>query len=143
MHFDTWYTFSLQKWITALCSSLVQMKLEVSMFMAKKKLMTEMDYQGHTCTTMVGEKLTICILLCPTSSIANCKTCTYIADNFWLTYICSKQMSIKQIRFPMDFEVSRKYMQRADQCVRNWTETAVGVPVTIGVLSAKLDVKTF
>jgi hypothetical protein len=35
MHFDTWYTFSLQKWITALCSSLVQMKLEVTMFMAK------------------------------------------------------------------------------------------------------------
>jgi len=27
----------------------------VSMFMAKK-LMTEMDYQGHTCTTMVGEE---------------------------------------------------------------------------------------
>jgi len=25
------------------------------MFMAKK-LMTEMDYQGHTCTTMVGEE---------------------------------------------------------------------------------------
>jgi hypothetical protein len=22
----------------------------------KKKLMTEMDYQGHTCTTMVGEE---------------------------------------------------------------------------------------
>ena len=49
MHFDTWYTFSPQKWITALCSSLVQMKLGVSMFM-EKKLMTEMDYQGHTCT---------------------------------------------------------------------------------------------
>jgi hypothetical protein len=36
MHFDTWYTFSPQKWITALCSSLVQMKVGVSMFMAKK-----------------------------------------------------------------------------------------------------------
>jgi hypothetical protein len=35
MHFDTWYTFSPQKWITALCPSLVQMKLGVSMFMAK------------------------------------------------------------------------------------------------------------
>jgi len=35
MHFDTWYTFSPQKWITAFCSSLVQMKLGVSMFMAK------------------------------------------------------------------------------------------------------------
>jgi uncharacterized protein YhjY with autotransporter beta-barrel domain len=56
MHLDTWYTFRPQKWITALCSSLVQMKLGVSMFMAKKKLMTEMDYQGHTCTTMVGEQ---------------------------------------------------------------------------------------
>jgi hypothetical protein len=55
MHFDTWYTFSPQKWINALCSSLVQMKLGVSMFMAKK-LMTEMDYQDHTCTTMVGEE---------------------------------------------------------------------------------------
>jgi len=57
MHFNTWYTFSPQKWITALCSSLVQMKLGVSMFMAKKKkLMTEVDYQNHTCTTMVGEE---------------------------------------------------------------------------------------
>jgi hypothetical protein len=37
MHFDTWYTFSPQKWITALCSSLVQIKLGVSVFMAKKK----------------------------------------------------------------------------------------------------------
>jgi hypothetical protein len=55
MHFDTWYTFSPQTWITALCSSLVQMKLGVSMFMAKK-LMIVMDYQGHTCTTKVGEE---------------------------------------------------------------------------------------
>jgi hypothetical protein len=65
MHFDTWYTFSPQKWITALCSSLVQMKLGVTMFMAKKKkkkLPTKMDYQGHTCTTMVGEEMTMCIL---------------------------------------------------------------------------------
>jgi len=53
MHFDTWYTFSRQKWITDLCSSLVQMKLGVSMFMAKK-LMTEIDYQGQTCNTVVG-----------------------------------------------------------------------------------------
>jgi hypothetical protein len=28
MHFGTWYTFSPQKWITVLCSFLVQMKLE-------------------------------------------------------------------------------------------------------------------
>jgi hypothetical protein len=55
MHFDTWYTFSPQKWITALCSSLVQMKVRVSKFMAKK-LMTEVDYQAHTCTTMVGKE---------------------------------------------------------------------------------------
>jgi hypothetical protein len=55
MHFDTWYTFSPQKWITSLCTSLVQMKLRVSMYMAKK-LMTEMDYQGYTCITMVGEE---------------------------------------------------------------------------------------
>jgi hypothetical protein len=34
---DTWYIFSPQKWITALCSSLVQMKLGVTMLMAKKK----------------------------------------------------------------------------------------------------------
>jgi hypothetical protein len=44
-----------QKWITALCSCLVQIKLGVTIFMAKK-LMTEMDYQAHTCTTMVGEQ---------------------------------------------------------------------------------------
>jgi hypothetical protein len=62
VHFDTWYTFSPQKWITTLCSSLVQMKLGVTIFMAKKKLMTEMDYQGHTCTAMVGEEYTMCIL---------------------------------------------------------------------------------
>jgi hypothetical protein len=55
MHFDTWYSFTPQKWITALCSSLVQMKLGVSLFMAKK-FMTEMDSEGHTCTTMVGEE---------------------------------------------------------------------------------------
>jgi hypothetical protein len=55
MHFNTWYTFSPQKWITALCSSLVQIKLGVTMIMAKK-LVTEMDYQGHTCTTMVAEE---------------------------------------------------------------------------------------
>jgi hypothetical protein len=61
MHFDTWYSFSPQKWITVLCSSLVQIKLGVTMFMAKK-LMTEIDYQGHTCTTMVGEEKTMCIL---------------------------------------------------------------------------------
>jgi hypothetical protein len=53
MHFETWYTFSPQQWITALCLSLVQMKLVVFKCMAKK-IMTEMDYQGHTCTTMVG-----------------------------------------------------------------------------------------
>jgi hypothetical protein len=47
MHFDTWYTFSLQKWTTALFSSLVQMKLGVS-HVYGKILMTEMDYQGHT-----------------------------------------------------------------------------------------------
>jgi len=29
----------------------------------------------------------MCILSCPTSSIANCKTCTYCVDNFWLTYV--------------------------------------------------------
>ena len=29
----------------------------------------------------------MCILSCSTSSIANCKICTYIADNFWLTYV--------------------------------------------------------
>jgi hypothetical protein len=55
MHFNTWYTFSPQKWITAFCSSLVQIKLGVPMFMVKK-LMKEMDYQGHTYTTMVGEE---------------------------------------------------------------------------------------
>jgi hypothetical protein len=55
MHLDTWYNFSSQKWINALCSSLVQIKLGVTMFMAKT-FMTEMDYQGHTCTTMVVEE---------------------------------------------------------------------------------------
>jgi hypothetical protein len=39
MHFDTWYTFSPQKWITALCSSLVEIKLGVT----KKKKKTKLD----------------------------------------------------------------------------------------------------
>jgi hypothetical protein len=52
--------------------------------------MTEMNYQGHTCTTMVGEGWTMCILSWPTSSIASCKTCTYSADNFLLTYVYAK-----------------------------------------------------
>jgi hypothetical protein len=55
MHFNTWYTFNPQKWITALSSSLVQMKLG-GVYVYGKKLMTEMDYQGHTCTTIVGEE---------------------------------------------------------------------------------------
>jgi hypothetical protein len=55
MHFDTWYTFSPQKWITALWSSFVEMKLGVTMFI-EKKLMTEMEYQVHTFSTMVGEE---------------------------------------------------------------------------------------
>jgi hypothetical protein len=50
-----------KKWISALCSSLVQMKLGVTMFM-EKKLVTEMYHEVHTCTTMVGEKQTMCIL---------------------------------------------------------------------------------
>jgi hypothetical protein len=29
----------------------------------------------------------MCILSCPASSIANCKTFTYSADNFWLSYV--------------------------------------------------------
>jgi hypothetical protein len=36
------------------CSSLVQIKLGVTMFMAKNTV--KMDYQGYTCTTMVGEE---------------------------------------------------------------------------------------
>jgi len=49
--------------------------------------MIAMDYQGHTRTTMVKEEYTMCILSSPNSSIANCKTCTYSADNFLLTYV--------------------------------------------------------
>jgi hypothetical protein len=52
-----------------------------------KKLMTKTDHQGHTCTTMVGEEQTMCILSWPTSSTANSKTSTNSADNFWLTYV--------------------------------------------------------
>jgi hypothetical protein len=80
MHFDTWYTFSPQKWITALF--FFDANEIGSVHAYGKKLTTEMDYQVHTCTTVVGEEQTMCILSCPTSSIANCKTCTYSADNF-------------------------------------------------------------
>jgi len=71
----------------SLPSALLWYKWKWSVHVHGTKLRTEMDYQGHTCTTMVGEEQTMCILSCPTSSIANCKTCTYIADNFWLTYV--------------------------------------------------------
>jgi hypothetical protein len=47
-----------------------------------QKLMREMNYQGHTCTAMVGEEYTMCILSCLISSTANCKTCTYSVDKF-------------------------------------------------------------
>ena len=42
----------------------------------------------------------MCILSCPTSSIANCKTCTYIADNFWLTYVlgCTVRKTLNCVR---------------------------------------------
>jgi hypothetical protein len=41
-----------------------------------------MEYQSHTCTTMVGLKQTMCIMSRPSSSVVKCKTCTYIVDNF-------------------------------------------------------------
>jgi hypothetical protein len=50
MHFSNWYTFSPQKWITALCSFLVQINCGVSMFMAQN------TWQKWTCTTVVGEE---------------------------------------------------------------------------------------
>ena len=40
----------------------------------------------------------MCILSCPTSSIANCKTCTYSADNFWLTYVAFSQSVAAKFR---------------------------------------------
>jgi hypothetical protein len=81
MHFDTWYPFSPQKWIIALCSSLVQMKLGVSMFMAKK-LMTEMDYQGHTCTTMVGEEVDHVYFVMPSQQYSQTAKHVPSVDNF-------------------------------------------------------------
>ena len=36
----------------------------------------------------------MCILLCQTNNIANCKTCTYSADNFLLTYVCIKHANV-------------------------------------------------
>jgi len=55
MYFDTWYTFSPQKW--GHCPVLFFGANEIgSDHVYGKKLMTEMDYQGHTCTTMVGEE---------------------------------------------------------------------------------------
>jgi hypothetical protein len=34
----------------------------------------------------------MCILSCPTISIANCNTYTYSADNFWLTYVTAEEL---------------------------------------------------
>ena len=55
LHFGTWYTFSPTKWICALCSFLVQMKLECPCLWHKTRDRNT-DYQGHPCTTMVGEE---------------------------------------------------------------------------------------
>ena len=41
----------------------------------------------------------MCILSCPTSSIANCKTCTYSADNFWLTYVNVQRVFFLSLTF--------------------------------------------
>jgi hypothetical protein len=57
-----------------------------------KNLMTEIDYQGHIYIAMVGEEQNMCILLSSTTrSIANCKTCTYSADTFLLSYVILKK----------------------------------------------------
>jgi hypothetical protein len=49
MHFGTWYAFNPQKWI-------LWCKRNLSVHVYGTKLITEMDYQGHTSTTMVGEE---------------------------------------------------------------------------------------
>ena len=50
----------------------------------------------------------MCILSCPTSNIANCKTYTYSADNFWLT--CMFALVIishgQQLRAPYRYSVA-------------------------------------
>jgi hypothetical protein len=56
MHFDTWYTFSPQKMDHCSLLFFGANEIESVHVYDTKKLMTEMDYQGHTCTTTVGEE---------------------------------------------------------------------------------------
>ena len=94
----------------SLPSALLLCKWNWSVHVYGTKFMTEMDYQGHTCTTMVGEEQTVCVLSCPSSSIANCKTCTYIADNFWLTYVYGSTSVPGTIRVSQGLDLNfRKY----------------------------------
>jgi hypothetical protein len=55
MLFDTCYAFSPQKWITALLLFFNANEIG-GVHVYGTKLMTEMDYQGHTCNTVVGEE---------------------------------------------------------------------------------------
>jgi hypothetical protein len=68
---------------------------------------------------MVEEEQTMCILSWPTSSIANCKTSTYSADNFWLPYIftdvCVFHFSILVSADPQDMQFGVIYLKK---CVR-------------------------
>jgi hypothetical protein len=43
----------------------------------------------------------MCISSCPTSSTPNCKTCTYSADNFWLTYVQRGCLALKYSPLPV------------------------------------------
>jgi hypothetical protein len=84
-----------KKWITVLCSSLVQMKSGPSQ-VYDTKLMTGMDFEVHICTTTVGDKYTTRIASCPTSSVTNCTTCTYITNNFCLILLPWKKTKKKE-----------------------------------------------
>jgi hypothetical protein len=58
------------------------MKLKWTVQVYDTQLMTGMDLQGRICTITVGDKYTTRTASCPVSSVTNCTTCTYIADNF-------------------------------------------------------------
>ena len=81
-YFDIWYTFSPQKWINALCSSLVQIKLGMSMTMAKTYernglLRSRLHHNGRRGVDHV-------YFVMPNQQLQN----MYLsADNFWLTYV--------------------------------------------------------
>jgi len=65
----------------------------------------------------------MCILSCPTSSIANCKICTHSANNFLLTYVhvedCNKCIKICASSWSLAKVILRYTVNEIKKIVKN------------------------